>query len=155
MLRATDFLGLKLEYPEAQYKERPTVYAIVFDEEKNVAAIRYKKFDRHPFPGGGIDKGESFEEALEREVLEEIGCKITDITLVGMFDSWSNKNITHYPTRIYSANISGPKGVPTTIQEYEKDVDIEWLPLAEIVKGLGTDPSSLMIREIIRLKKLA
>jgi len=80
-----DFLNKKLSYPIDSYLTRPTVYGIIYDEENKIATIKYDDFTRHPFPGGGVIAGETNEQALEREVLEEIGCNIAEIKLIGIF----------------------------------------------------------------------
>ena len=51
------------------YQRRRAVYAVIRDRQGRVAAVRYR---RHLFlPGGGIEAGESPEQALVREVEEE------------------------------------------------------------------------------------
>lgn len=39
------------------------------------------------FPGGGIDKDESAEEAVKREVMEEVGIEIIDFQKIGEYTS--------------------------------------------------------------------
>ncbi len=57
--------------------ERPAVRAVVVDRDERVLLVRFE----HPLtreswwatPGGGVDEGESDEDALRRELLEEAG----------------------------------------------------------------------------------
>lgn len=50
---------------------RPSVYGLIVNSEQRVAIVRAS--DGVFLPGGGIDEGESPEEALRREALEECG----------------------------------------------------------------------------------
>ena len=54
---------------------RDAARAIIFQNDK-IALIYSKKKGYYKFPGGGIESGESNEQALCREVLEECGRKI-------------------------------------------------------------------------------
>ena len=52
--------------------ERPSVRGIIIKDGK-ILMIHSLKYDYYKLPGGGIEKGESYEEALIREVSEESG----------------------------------------------------------------------------------
>ncbi len=52
--------------------ERPSVRGIIMKNGK-ILMIHSLKYDYYKLPGGGIEEGESYEEALIREVKEESG----------------------------------------------------------------------------------
>ena len=48
-------------------------------------------------PGGGVDVGESVEQAVKREVLEETGLRVEVKRLVGVYSDPRQHNIASYP----------------------------------------------------------
>ncbi len=60
------------------------VYALIFDEERVVLAHRREK-DWWNLPGGGMEIGETVEEAIYREVREETGLEVQVERLVGVY----------------------------------------------------------------------
>ena len=54
---------------------RPAVYAIIIHDE-HVLLVKAQTTGRWMQPGGGIEKGETIEEALRRELLEEAGITV-------------------------------------------------------------------------------
>ncbi|MDP3956592.1 MAG: NUDIX domain-containing protein, partial [bacterium] len=65
--------------PEAEaqkYERRDASRAVVFDADGKVAVLNVSKKGYYKLPGGGIEEGENKEEALRRECIEELGCKI-------------------------------------------------------------------------------
>lgn len=63
--------------PFKKYKNRVGVYVVIFNSNNEVLVVNTK---RGPYlPGGGVDLGESFIEALKREVVEETGFTLSEI----------------------------------------------------------------------------
>ena len=68
----------KQHYPEA------TVGAMIFNPEGKLFLMRSHKWrDMYVIPGGHIELGERMEDALRREIREETGLEIYDITFLG------------------------------------------------------------------------
>lgn len=59
---------------------RHAVRAVILDEDR-ILMVQSNKGD-YKFPGGGIEKGESPEEALVREVLEETGYRVLQVYII-------------------------------------------------------------------------
>ena len=57
------------------YRDRPGAYAVILGRESRFAFVRGKA-GRLFLPGGGIGPGEGAEDALMREVIEEIGWSV-------------------------------------------------------------------------------
>lgn len=78
---------------------RRTSRAIVINEDGLYAVVHVKRFKLHGFPGGGIERGESEVEALQREILEETGCTCDSIEPLGIISE--NRGHANYTARSY------------------------------------------------------
>ncbi|MFB6341114.1 NUDIX domain-containing protein [Saccharicrinis sp. FJH62] len=75
-----------MKYPE------PTVGAVIFNSDNKVLLCKSHKWnDKYVIPGGHIELGETMEQALKREILEETGLEIYDIQLVSLTETVFNK----------------------------------------------------------------
>ena len=63
------------------------VRAIVVDEKGWVLLVKHTYEDYWYIPGGGVKKGETFEQAIRRELLEETGYEINIIELFGVYNN--------------------------------------------------------------------
>lgn len=70
--------GLSARPP--RYKSR----AVVINGDGLYAVMYTEKFNLYTLPGGGIEAGETPEEALKREILEETGCTCDHIEPLGI-----------------------------------------------------------------------
>ena len=64
---------------QQQFPE-PTVGALIFNAQGQMLLVKSHKFNgQYVIPGGHIELGETMEEALRREILEETSLSICDI----------------------------------------------------------------------------
>jgi len=81
-----------------------TNMCMVYDKSK--VLVQAKVDDDYcgiTFPGGHVEKGESFTEAVIREVFEETGLKIYSPKLCGIKD-WSNDDGSRYMVLLYKTD---------------------------------------------------
>ena len=79
------------------------------------------------FPGGHVEKGESFTDAVIREVFEETGLKISSPMLCGIKD-WSNDDGSRYMVLFYKTDKF--EGTLSSSEEGE----VHWIELEEMKK---------------------
>jgi ADP-ribose pyrophosphatase YjhB (NUDIX family) len=65
------------------------VKLLVFDRAGRVLLVRqrYGRSDLHMLPGGGVVRGEAPDAAAVRELREETGCVVQDLTLFATYES--------------------------------------------------------------------
>lgn len=73
-----DFIGVidKRNYDRNWKKFTRIAARGIIKEDGKLALIRSGKYGDYKFPGGGMEEGESMEDTLIREVLEETGLKV-------------------------------------------------------------------------------
>ncbi len=64
-------------------KDRVAARAVLLDDKGGVFLINVSMHGYYKLPGGGVHEGESLVEALERELLEEVGCRAEVISELG------------------------------------------------------------------------
>ncbi len=75
--------------PPGNLPLRPCVYGFIFDQAGRVLLVKDAfSEDRWLVPGGGIERGETLEQALRREVLEETGLQVEMKSVVENIDEF-------------------------------------------------------------------
>ncbi len=139
LLKTIQFKDLPAEELE-KFEKRAAARAVVFDDDKNVALLYVAKHNRHKLPGGGVDEGETINEALIRECQEEIGCQVEQFAEVGEIieyrDKWSLRNDSF----CFLAKVVGAKGKPDfTPDELANGFKIKWVSFEEAIRLLDAD----------------
>lgn len=119
--------------------------AIVFDENQDVVLVHVGKYNYIQEPGGGIETGESFEDALRRECLEEIGVVIKDdIRPLGITETWrpseGYRSISHGFIAFVDSYIPEPL---LTEEEREENFTVMHLPVQDAIDKIKSNLESL------------
>jgi 8-oxo-dGTP diphosphatase len=106
--------------------------AVIINSEGQVLLLRRKnppEAGKWSVPGGKLGFGETLQNALIREVKEEIGTDIEIVTLLGIVDHILPEEKSHWVAPIFLAKII--KGVPSNM-EPDKHYDIGWFAVDDL-----------------------
>ena len=161
-LREKDIYPGRQITPEEEYAPpRKAVRIVLFDKDGQIALGYYEQFENrlggYNIPGGGIDEGETIQDALTRECLEEIGCKIKNIQELGIVNEFGvGKKIKHFQENYcFTAEVDGEKGMPQfSDEEIENKLGLKWLTIDEAIgkvklqkDNFGTRKTLLLLEE--------
>ncbi|MBP6822757.1 MAG: NUDIX domain-containing protein [Acidobacteria bacterium] len=111
---------------EVEYRRRPGVYAVIFDERGRFASAKGLK--AFFLPGGGIEDGESPEEALTREVREECAREVEIGSFLGSAVQYYSEKDGSIHWEFYCSYFAAQFGVPL---DNEPEHELLWLELSE------------------------
>jgi 8-oxo-dGTP diphosphatase len=89
-IHAQDIVPEALVVDTSSFRKRGAARAVLLDEDNQVYLLNVSKHGYHKLPGGGIDEGEEIKQALERELMEEVGCKAEVIAELGAVLEYRN-----------------------------------------------------------------
>ena len=117
----------------------PTTSAIIMNKGR-VLAIRLNERNHYALPGGVLERGEDFEQAVRREIAEEAGLKTIKLNYLGSYAF----NVD-YPT-INIAYVAQAEGNPQPSVEGEP----EWLEPDKVVSKLVFEDNKAAMREFLK-----
>lgn len=148
------FPGIQSGNSDTQ-KIRQASRAVVFDVENNIALLAVTKHNYHKLPGGGVEEGEDFLEALKREALEEIGCEIAVNDELGKIIEYRDEYNLRQESFCYLAKLKGEKGKPDfTDEEIEDGFEILWTSLDDAIEILSKDEPNDYEGKFIKIRDL-
>jgi 8-oxo-dGTP pyrophosphatase MutT (NUDIX family) len=148
-------LGVLVKLFDRRKADRPiaTVGALIHDGAGKVLMIRTHKWsDLWGIPGGKIERGETSEDALKREILEETQLTISDIRFVmnqDCIDSPEFIRPEHFILLNYLAKASSHEVILN--EEAEK---FRWLSIDEALKLNLNHPTKILLQRVVIEKLL-
>ena len=147
------FLGVK--------ENRLVARAIVLDESNHVALHTIRRFDfGMPYeqvyfetPGGGVDEGESPEQAAARECEEELGYEIEVLCPIGIVDDYYNVICRHNINYYFLARRKKKVGVHFVSQGDTLIQETNYYPISEAI-ALVEGQDDKFISGLVRQREL-
>jgi 8-oxo-dGTP diphosphatase len=142
------------------FHRRHAVRAVLLDANDRVALLYVSKRGYHKLPGGGVDEGENLADALDREVMEEVGSKIRVIGEVGRIVEYWDEDEQIQTSDCYLARQDGDQGDSDfTAEEQEHGFEVVWadnidaaIALLEADESKTYDASHIKPRDLLFLK---
>lgn len=110
-----------------EYLDRPTVKVVIKKDDKILL------LNDGLLPGGGIDAGESDDEAITRELREELGVTVEDVQEIGTIIQYRNFLGKKYVIHGYEATLETAGGMTDPQDEGEVSFAMRWLALEDAI----------------------
>lgn len=132
-----------------------TVGGLIFNSRNEALLIRTHKWSNlWGIPGGKIKYGESSEDALRREILEETGLKISGIQFVLVQDCIHSREFyrdAHFVLLNYTCRCTG-KNPRVTLNDEGRE--FRWLKLEDVKKVKLNKPTKILIQAVRKQKAI-
>ena len=117
------------------YVTRYGVYAVIPDPEKKQIVLVQAPNGAWFLPGGEIEAGENHQDALKRELIEELGFTAEIGTYYGQADEYfySRHRDTYYYNPAYLYEATSFKEVQKPLEDFNH---IAWFPIDEAIENL-------------------
>lgn len=116
------------------FKAELTNMVMVYDKDTRRAVVqnRVKYWKGISFPGGHVEKGESFIDSAKREVFEETGLKVDNLKLCGIIDWCHRKSGERYMVMLYKTDTYSGELIGETEEGKVFWADIDEIPKMEL-----------------------
>jgi 8-oxo-dGTP diphosphatase len=150
-------LGLSdFEILGAHYELRKSARAILRKPDGTIAVLYLQNHFLHKLPGGGVEKGESIEEAVVREIKEEVGCDIILREPIGIVIEYRKEQTLLHISHCYIADVVGDIG-PSNLEQAEIDEGMItiWITPEEAIQKMEADTPNTYQGPFITQRELA
>jgi len=129
-----------LDFNKGKIISRKAVRAIILNKNY-ILMVFLGRTNEYKFPGGGVEENETIEEALKREVVEEVGYNVTKIVKkIGIITEYGiamegNGNIFKMVSEYYSVKIDCNQ-IDQKLDNYEKELLFKpcWIEIEKAYK---------------------
>lgn len=148
-------MKLSLHLQDDQYpftgltNTRKVARAIIFNELGEVATHHIHRDDQFgcqsylETPGGGVDEGESYEMAVERECLEELGAHIEVLECLGSCEDAYNLIKRKNLNKFYLCRLKDMKAGKHLVSRGDSLIEYsEWLPIDRLLEEYARMPNN-------------
>ncbi len=145
------------EVNRAGFSHREAARAIVVDDTGAIAMLAVTKKGYHKLPGGGLEPGEDKTQALTRELLEEIGCKVKILGEVGEITEYRDQWEQIQTSYCYLALKMGEQHEPAfTEEELNDGFQVVWFDNIDAAIGaMEADTAESYGAKFMRRRDLA
>lgn len=145
---------------------RPNVGIILCNAKNEVFWGKRIREHSWQFPQGGIDKGESPEQAMYRELFEEVGLQAHHVHILGRTKNWLRYEVpSHWIKREWRSSYKGQKQIWFLLRMVGRDCDVSlrasghpefdawrwseyWVPLDSVIE-FKRDVYRLALNELV------
>ena len=144
------------EQLDEMYELRKSARAILLNENGEMAVQYLQNHFFHKLPGGGVENGESREEAVRREIKEEVGCECVVKELIGVTIEYRAQYKMIHISYCFVAEVDGPITEPHLEQgEIEEGMITLWMKPVEALKKMEIDTPNTYQGPFILKRELA
>jgi 8-oxo-dGTP diphosphatase len=125
------------------YNVRRACRVVLFNHEGKIALLHVKNLGSYSLPGGGLEAGETLEQGVARELMEETGCIAEIQSEVGMNieyrDNWTLLQLAF----CFTAKVKEDSGIINLMpDEIQNGLELHWIDLDEAIRLLeGVQPT--------------
>ncbi|QTC91892.1 NUDIX domain-containing protein [Brevundimonas goettingensis] len=135
--------------PGVDYPERPTAFGLVFHDQK-LACVRVERArSYYDLPGGAVEAGETEEEALIREFLEETGMTVRPVERIAEAGQYFRKSDTRPMNNIGGLWIAEMIALNPAVK-VEADHELVWLHPRTALAELRHDAHAWAVAKWLR-----
>jgi 8-oxo-dGTP diphosphatase len=135
--------------PGVSYPDRPTAFGLVFHDQK-LACVRVERArSYYDLPGGAVEAGETEEEALIREFLEETGMTVRPVERIAEAGQYFRKSDTRPMNNIGGLWIAEMTSLDLSAK-VEADHELVWLHPRTALAELRHDAHAWAVAKWLR-----